>query len=131
MDARVLRVNLPNADFAVLVTGVDLLTGDDYGFNQAAVGFESAELLEILPDTDVLAVGAGVEQFSGGGEGVDVSLFTDEGTDEAVERQDSVVKLLGPRGLGIRRGLVPRRHQHGRALAAHTAGVVAHRRSLH
>lgn len=86
VNAWVLGRDSPHPNFAVLVTCEELLPGDYNRFHQAAVGLEAAELLEILPNSDVLAVGAGVQQVSGGGQRVDVPFLANKGADEAVLR---------------------------------------------
>eukprot|EP00268_Persea_americana_P058971 TRINITY_DN71839_c0_g1_i1.p2 TRINITY_DN71839_c0_g1~~TRINITY_DN71839_c0_g1_i1.p2 ORF type:complete len:127 (-),score=24.87 TRINITY_DN71839_c0_g1_i1:14-394(-) len=92
----VLGGDLPYSDLAVLVAGEDPVAGDDNGFHKAATGLETRIFLLVLPDPNVLAVGPGVEEVAGGGEGVDVAFFADEGADEA-----SVgVGVVGPGGGG-------------------------------
>jgi len=60
MLAWILGRDLPHPDLAVLVAGEDFPAGDYYGFNQSTAGFEAGVVLEMLPDSYILAVGAGV-----------------------------------------------------------------------
>lgn len=104
MDARVPTRYLPDPDLTVLVTGEDLFPSDYDGFNQTAVGFESGEFLLVLPDADVFAVGAGVEEVAGGGEGVNVAFLADEGSHEDV-REEGIGSVVGGGGrIGVEMG---------------------------
>jgi len=126
VHAGVLGRHLPDADFAVLVPREDFLPRQNYGFDQSAVRFEPRILLKVLPNTDVLAVGARVQEVAGSRQRVYVSLLADKRTHQRVLRQVPAVIALRPLRLGKRRagGLVPRRHHHGRALAAEPSLLV-------
>ena len=76
------------------MTGEDFLIRQYYGFHQTAVRFEPGMFLEILPDTNVLAVGTGEKKITGGSEGIDVSLLSDKRTYEGF--MQGAVMLLRP-----------------------------------
>lgn len=113
------------------MAGEYLAIGHDDRLDQAAAGLERRELLEVLPHTDVLAVGAGVEQLPGGGQGVDVALLANQRPDEGVLGHGAAGIVLdsrgGPASRLVERGrgcLVPRGHHHRGALPAQPGLVV-------
>jgi len=132
VHARVLGRDLPDADFAVLVPREDFLSRQDYGFDQSAVGFEPRILLQVLPHTNVLAVGPRVQEVTGSRQRVYVSLLSDKRTHERVLRQAPVLARNPLHLLKRRTGvIVPRRHHHRGTLAAKPTLVVeirTHRR---
>lgn len=83
IDGGVLGRGTPHPDLTVLVAGEYSVPGDDDGLDEAAAGPEAGELLPALPDTDVPAVGSGVQKIACGGEGVYVAFLADEGAHEA------------------------------------------------
>lgn len=127
MDGRILGINLPNPNFPVLVSGENLVPGDYNGLHKSTVGFERPELLHLLPNTYILAVGAGVQNPIPSRQRIDVALFADEGANEAVlgEFLGTINVVVFPGSAFERDALVPRRHHHRRALAAEAVGFEA------
>lgn len=63
MNLIILGMNLPNPNLAILMSGENLIAGDDNGLDKATIGFKGGEFLQILPNPDVLTVGARIEKI--------------------------------------------------------------------